>query len=202
MSLMAAGLALAAAFLPGRFVALYATCLLMSVAYSVPPVRLKAVAGADWVINLAGFGTLTFLAGWASTARSLTTAGLLLALGFGALFAALYPLTQLYQFDEDLGRGDHTFALALGKKRSLGVALLAVLLAFSLFGWAGASGVRGPRALVLAGALGVALTAWLLVLLPWYRRAEVMSPSCHQRGMHWALGAWAVTDLAVLAGFA
>ena len=31
---------------------LYVTCLIMSVLYSVPPMRLKAVAGADWIINL------------------------------------------------------------------------------------------------------------------------------------------------------
>jgi hypothetical protein len=28
-----------------------------------------------------------------------------------------------------------------------------------------------------------------------------MSAADHQRGMHWALGAWAVTDLAVLAAW-
>ena len=45
----------------------YAVCLVLSVLYSVPPLRLKAVAGADWVINMWGFGTLTPYAGWAAT---------------------------------------------------------------------------------------------------------------------------------------
>jgi hypothetical protein len=46
-------------------------------------------------------------------------------------------------------------------------------------------------------ALAVALAAWLIVLLPWLRTAEVRTPAQHQRGMYLALAAWAVTDLAV-----
>ena len=204
MCLMVMGLVLAAALLPPRFALLYAACLVMSVLYSVPPVRLKAVAGADWVINLVGFGTLTPLAGWASTGVPLARWGLLLTIGFGALFAALYPLTQLYQFDEDSRRGDRTFALVVGKRASLGIAIGCVLLAFGIFAWAvaarAANGgwVRGGRVWI---ALAVALGGWLLVLLPWRRDVERMAPSAHQRGMHLALAAWAVTDVAVLIGW-
>ena len=204
MGLMVLGLVLAAALLPFRFALFYTACLVMSVLYSVPPVRLKAVAGADWVINLVGFGTLTPLAGWASTGVPLSRWGLLLAIGFGALFAALYPLTQLYQFDEDSRRGDRTFALAVGKKASLGIAIGCVVVAFGIFAWAvqahggNGGGARGPRVWI---ALAVALGGWLLVLLPWRRNVEDMPPAAHQRGMHLALAAWAVTDVAVLIGW-
>ncbi len=200
LGLMVAG-QVAALALPVTYATLYAACLGMSVLYSVPPFRLKARAGLDWVINLAGFGTLTPLAGWAATGRPVTTPGLLLALGFGALFAALYPLTQLYQFDEDRRRGDRTFALVLGMRRSLSVALAATLVAFALFGAAAAVAGWLPAHRWRIAALGAALLAWGGVLVPWRLRWAGMTPDQHQRGMHLALGAWAVTDLAVVLGW-
>ena len=49
LGLMLAG-QVAAFLLPLEYVWAYAACFLLSVLYSVPPFRLKAVAGADWVI--------------------------------------------------------------------------------------------------------------------------------------------------------
>lgn len=201
LGLMVLGL-LVSLWLPRAYTWLYLACFIMSVLYSVPPARLKAVAGADWVINLLGFGTLTPLAGWASTGQPLTVWGWFVVWGFGALFAGLYPLTQLYQFDEDERRGDRTFALLLGKRRSMAVSIACVTAAFGLFiagaraaGW---SGAEAPRWAALAGAY----LAWLVLLIPWYRRAEAWAPARHQKGMYLALGAWAITDLAVLFGWA
>ena len=201
LGLMVAGL-LVSLVLPRPYTWLYLACLVMSVLYSVPPMRLKAVAGADWIINLLGFGTLTPLAGWASTGEGLTVWGWFLVWGFGALFAGLYPLTQLYQFDEDEQRGDRTFALILGKRRSTGVSIGSVTVAFGLFvaaaraaGWTAGDAARWA-------ALVVGYIAWVAVLVPWYRRAEEWEPARHQRAMYLALGAWAVTDVAVLIGWA
>ncbi len=185
--------------LPRGFTWAYAACFAMSVAYSVPPLRLKAVGGVDWVINMVGFGTLTPYAGWAATGRPLGTADALVLLAFCPLFAALYPLTQLYQWDEDLRRGDRTLAIMLGMRRSLAVALAATALAFLLLAWAARlREVRTWQWLVLA----LAVAAWLRVLVPWSRRCETMSPSEHQRGFYAALAAWAVTDVTVLVAFA
>src|SRR2546430_569802 len=103
---------------------------------SVPPFRFKAVAGVDWVINMWGFGTLTPFAAWAATGRPLDAGHALVLLGFCPLFAGLYPLTQLYQMEEDRRRGDRTLALLLGLRASLGVAIACTALAFALFGWA------------------------------------------------------------------
>ena len=64
LTLMAIGQVIAV-FLAPAFAIAYAICFAMSVAYSVPPVRLKAVAGADWLINVIGVGVLTPFAGWA-----------------------------------------------------------------------------------------------------------------------------------------
>jgi hypothetical protein len=51
-------------------------------------------------------------------------------------------------------------------------------------------------------ALAVAAVVWGLVLIPWRLHAARCTPAEHQRGMYWALGAWAVTDLAVAASWA
>lgn len=196
MGLMLAGGLAAAVLLPRAYTLVYAVCMAMSVAYSVPPLRLKAVAFADWAINMVGFGTLTPLAGWAATGRELTLPMALVFLAFCPLFAALYPLTQLYQADEDRARGDRTLALRLGMRRSLDVALGAMLLCFALLAAAAAQtgwGATEWRWLALVMALG----GWLAVLLPWRRAAGAWAPAEHQRGMYRALAAWAVTDVAV-----
>jgi 4-hydroxybenzoate polyprenyltransferase len=196
-ALMLGGLA-GSLLLPLSYRLAYAACLALSVLYSVPPFRLKAVPGADWAINLLGFGMLTPYAGWAATGLPVNTAGLLVLLGFGPLFAALYPLTQIYQIEEDARRGDRTLVRALGVRRSLTVATGSVALAFGLFiGGARAAGwerVDGWRWL----ALGIAAVAWGLVLLPWLRRSAVMAPREHQQGMYRGLLAWAMTDVVVV----
>jgi len=184
--------------LPVGFRIAYAICFVLSMLYSVPPFRFKAVAGVDWVINMWGFGTLTPYAAWAATGRPLDTGHGLVLLAFCPLFAGLYPLTQLYQFDEDRRRGDRTLALILGMRASLVVATLSTLLAFGLLAWA--------MMLLQVGAKGFTLLAplllWLAVLLPWLFDHAAWSPKQHQRGMYRALAAWAVTDLTVLFVFA
>src|SRR5881398_3537873 len=66
-----AGGQLVAFALPPAFRVAYASCFVLSILYSVPPFRFKAVAGVDWVINMWGFGTLTPFAAWAATGRPL-----------------------------------------------------------------------------------------------------------------------------------
>jgi len=197
LALMALGQGLSF-LLPWPFALVYAACFAMSILYSVPPVRLKAVAGADWLINMIGFGTLTPLAGWAASGVAVSRAGAWAMIAFCPLFAALYPLTQLYQLDEDRARGDRTLAIAIGVRRSLLLSCAFALLAFAMF----------ARSIVLNGAdsidallLGAALAAWIAVLVPWTVRAEGMSITQHKRGMYAGLGAWAVTDVAMLAVF-
>ncbi len=182
--------------LPVGFQIAYAICFVLSILYSVPPFRFKAVAGVDWVINMWGFGTLTPYAAWAATGRPLDVGHGLVLLAFCPLFAGLYPLTQLYQFDEDRRRGDRTLALILGMQRSLVVAIASVALAFGLLGWAAV--VLGAPIVALA----LPFAAWLAVLLPWLMRHVSWTPADHQRGMYRALTAWAVTDVVVLLVFA
>ena len=195
VALLAGGQLLAFA-LPPAFRVAYAICFVLSILYSVPPFRFKAVAGVDWVINMWGFGTLTPFAAWAATGRPLDAGHALVLLGFCPLFAGLYPLTQLYQMEEDRRRGDRTLALLLGLRASLAAAIGCTALAFVLFGWAAV--VLAVRAWLLV----VPLVAWVAVLVPWYRRRDTLPAAGHQRGMYRALAAWAVTDLVVLLVFA
>jgi len=150
----------------------------------------------DWVINMWGFGALTPYAAWAATGRPLDLGHGLVLLAFCPLFAGLYPLTQLYQFDEDRRRGDRTLALIVGMRAGLVIALACTLLAFGLLGWA-AVVLR-----VTASALALPLAAWLAVLLPWLTGYAAWTPAQHQRGMYRALTAWAITDIVVLLVFA
>jgi len=184
--------------LPRGFQIAYAICFVLSILYSVPPFRFKAVAGVDWVINMWGFGTLTPYAAWAATGRPLDAGHGLVLLAFCPLFAGLYPLTQLYQFDEDRRRGDRTLALILGMRASLVVATLSTLLAFGLLAW----GVRSLHVGSKGFALLLPLVLWLAVLLPWLAGHAAWNPKQHQRGMYRGLAAWAVTDLTVLYVFA
>jgi 4-hydroxybenzoate polyprenyltransferase len=178
----------------------YGVCFVLSLAYSVPPLRLKAVAGADWIINMWGFGTLTPLAGWTATGLPIDMARWLVLLAFCPLFAALYPLTQLYQLEEDTRRGDRTLACVLGVRRSLDAAIATAALAFALFAAAGirAGWVAGGTHVWRWGGLGLALAAWAWVLIPWRLQQARLAPADHQRGMYRALGAWALTDVVVV----
>jgi chlorophyll synthase len=189
--LLAAGVLLGF-LLPRAFAFIVLTCTVMSVLYSVPPVRLKARAGWDLLINCAGFGFLTPLAGWAVTGRAFTPAILWACAGFALLFATLYPMTQIYQVAEDRQRGDVTLVIRVGVGRSLMLALIAALGAHLLFVFSLLAMGRSPLPLALS------LLAWFAILIPWMTRWQSWTDSQHEAGMYWGLGAWAVTDLSLL----
>lgn len=198
VALMALGLA-AAVVLPRSFFIVYGCCFAMSILYSVPPIRLKGVPGADLIINMVGYGSLTFLAG----ALAVSPAGLghllgpiaWLTVGFGFLFGAFYPMTQIYQIPEDLARGDKTLVVRFGAQWALAFSIAAV----------SAQGVCQCAAAYLAGmgwpgvmAMLFSSGAWIFFTLDWLRRTEGY-PS--QRGMYRALRLWAISDVVVIAAF-
>ena len=191
-SLLLAASAILGFLLPRPFALLNLACVVMSVLYSVPPVRLKARAGWDLLINCIGFGLFTPLAGWALTGRPFDASIHWACWGFAFLFAALYPMTQIYQVAEDSRRGDRTLVIRLGIGRSLALALAAGLLAHLFFGAAALALGRNPLFLVPS------LAAWLGVLLPWMAGWRTWTDHRHETGMYWGLGAWAVTDLSLL----
>jgi len=189
--MLAASLALGF-LLPPLFAWSNAACVIMAVLYSVPPVRLKARAGWDLVINCVGFGMLTPLAGWGLTGRPLEPAFTWVAVGFAFLFGALYPMTQIYQIEEDRSRGDRTLVIQLGESLSLILALVLALAAHACF----LTGLlkMGGHSLPLV----ISLAAWLTVLLPWLARWRSWTPHQHEAGMYRGLAAWAVTDVSLL----
>jgi 4-hydroxybenzoate polyprenyltransferase len=197
LAFLAAGWVLAWTLGP-LFLAAYTACLVMSVLYSVPPIRAKARAGFDVLINSAGFGALTVFAGWAAIQQPVEPPIPFVAAGFLFLFAGFYPLTQLYQMDEDRARGDSTLALALGKRKVLWLSLLSVIVAFACFLCEAWLRYRHPASLGLV----VVFVLWLGLLIPWLRAADTTGRAREQRGFYQALWIWALTDVAVVLAMA
>ena len=106
---------------------LYGGFVLLSLVYSHPRVRLKARPVASLLVVAVGQGVLAFLAAWAASRDELTSAwsrdGVLGTLAATLVVLGLYPLTQLFQVDEDRLRGDRTLAVAWGARASFLVAL-------------------------------------------------------------------------------
>jgi 4-hydroxybenzoate polyprenyltransferase len=197
------GLALLVALrLPSRFLLACAACAVLSVLYSMPPVRLKGVAGLDWLVNFLGFGFLTPYAGWSLTGRAVTATGALLLASFTVLYGALYPLTQLYHLEDDTARGDRTFAAALGITRTFQLSIPMAILALAGFGLAASLTDWAPPTASRWAALGLAALVWALTLWPWWKRRSMLDSRGHQGFMKRCFLAWAVTDMAVLWAFA
>lgn len=115
------------------FLTIYLIIAAMGVAYSHPRIRWKASPVASALTVFIGQGALGFAAGWAAASGGL--AGLWSERGvWGMLSAAwttlgLYPLTQVYQIEEDAQRGDRTLAVTLGAVKALRFGLLCLTLA-------------------------------------------------------------------------
>jgi 4-hydroxybenzoate polyprenyltransferase len=109
----------------------YGAFVALSFAYSHPRVRLKARTLGSLAVVGFGQGALAFLAAWAATRGEIGSAwsidGALGVTSSVLLILALYPLTQLYQIDEDATRGDRTVAVAWGPGRSFVLALACTL---------------------------------------------------------------------------
>lgn len=113
---------------------------LVSMAYSHPSVRLKKYPYLSWLTAGIFQGAFTFLMcviGFQATGIDLLLQTELL---FPALFTTLlllgsYPLTQVYQHEEDLKRGDITLSLRLGKIGTFYFASLWFLVAGAAFIW-------------------------------------------------------------------
>lgn len=154
------------------FSVLYAIVVLLSVAYSHPRWRWKARALLSLVVVALGQGTVGFLGGWlcgAPSPPSLVGLDALLGLVVATLSAVgLYPLTQIYQIEEDRARGDSTFAVVFGPNASFKFALACIALALTamfplirrLFGW------------LDAALLAVVYAVLLLVVERWRRRFQ------------------------------
>lgn len=151
------------------FALLYLIMFWMSVAYSHPRTRFKGRPLAAVVTVAIGQGFLAYLGGWTCArgefVSALSLEGVLGVIASVAITTGFYPLTEVYQIDEDLRRGDLTFAAWLGPQRAFQLALAclsigglaAIALAVMRFGW------------IEASLLGVLLVAVAVPLVRWGR---------------------------------
>ena len=180
--------------LPSLFMWCNTSCIIMSVIYSVPPLRLKAKAGWDLLINSLGFGLLTPLAGWGLTKKPLTISMFIIITGFMVLFGALYPLTQFYQITEDIDRGDRTFIVVIGKKQSLILSIVLTVIAHLCFAW----GVMHYNYKLTLVPIVVSIIAWLIVIVPWLINCNLWNSKQHETSMYRALLAWFITNISLI----
>ncbi len=116
---------------------------LVSKAYSHPSIRLKRYAIVSWLV--AGFfqGFFTFLMVYLGVTRTPVTEALPPVVWFGAALTSLmlwgsYPMTQIYQHEEDIQRGDRTLSYrlgVLGTFRFTALVFAGVAVAFFLYYW-------------------------------------------------------------------
>jgi 1,4-dihydroxy-2-naphthoate octaprenyltransferase len=115
-----------------QLVLLYTTVMLLSVAYSHPRFRWKARPLLSLLVVALGQGGIGFGAGWVSAATPppalfSSREGMLGMAAAILLTTGFYPLSQLYQIDEDRQRGDFTFAVVYGPRTSFRFSLACLI---------------------------------------------------------------------------
>ncbi len=117
---------LLAAWVNLPFLAIYLLIFGMGLAYSHPRTRWKAHPLGGLATVGIGQGILASLGGWTAANADLLAVDALSWLGMvaaSAITVGFYPLTQIYQVEEDLARGDRTFAAWAGPRGSFLYAL-------------------------------------------------------------------------------
>ena len=86
-------------------------------AYSSPIVRWKGHPYLSVLVIFLSTGTNGFFMGYfSSSGMSISLLSLIAACGVASILVSLYPISQLFQLEEDQHRGDHTLALQIGVK--------------------------------------------------------------------------------------
>ncbi|MBX3000744.1 MAG: UbiA prenyltransferase family protein [Caldilineaceae bacterium] len=114
------------------FLVIYLIIFVMGAAYSHPHTRWKANPLGGLATVAIGQGVLAGLGGWVVANADLAAISPLHWIGLiaaSAITVGFYPLTQIYQIDEDLGRGDLTFAAWVGPRGSFIYAIIVMTLA-------------------------------------------------------------------------
>jgi 4-hydroxybenzoate polyprenyltransferase len=116
-SLVIQGIGLLLAPLVGwPFMAVCGAFAILGVLYSHPRTRFKGKPWPSWLTVMFGQGALGAIAGvTAVEAPKLTNELVLGVVAAAAIVGAIYPLSQVFQLDEDARRGDRTVAMMLGR---------------------------------------------------------------------------------------
>lgn len=149
----------------------------MSTAYSHPMVRFKKSPMASLLTVSFGQGAGAFIAGWlcgnGDWLSLLSLKALLGVLLMMAVTTGFYPLTQLFQIDEDTARGDMTFAVKY-ERRSFLFAVLCWAIAL-ICGIALAYLFYGVFEIICAAGCLVSLICYALWWRAGFNRADVRS---------------------------
>ncbi len=98
-----------------KFSVIYATSMLLFWLYSTPLARWKGDPVLSLVAIGVSTGTNSFLLGiLAAGQQTLGFSDGMVALGVALIILSLYPVSQIYQVEEDQARGDTTFAMKFG----------------------------------------------------------------------------------------
>lgn len=179
LALAGAPLALAAG---PEFVLLYVLIVGWTAAYSHPRTRWKSSPWKSAAAIALGQGALGFAAGWAATDADPALATFVAGASGAALTAlGLYPVTQVFQIDEDRRRGDRTLAVILGARGALRLGGVSLLIGGTVTAWLVAR-LYGPSdsVLIVLGYLGLVVAQQRLGSRPSYRRS--------MRLLNWATG--------------
>jgi 1,4-dihydroxy-2-naphthoate octaprenyltransferase len=137
-----------------------AIALVLSLVYSLPPIRLCARPIVDLAANAAGYGGIAFLVGHLATGGELA-AGMLAAAPYVALVGATFLHTTILDVEGDRATGKITSTVMLGIRASQALALV---LALGGLVWAGAAAWLGDGDPLAAIVLLVATPAFVVAL--------------------------------------
>lgn len=155
------------------FVAMIFIYGMVSKAYSHPAVRIKKYAISGWIITGLFQGLFTFVMCYVGVNDFSITNALkpqVLVPGFltSIMLWANYPMTQVYQHEEDSKRGDRTFSIMLGIRGTFYFAAGFFTLAAAGFTWYFATYMKSTYALAFLAALAPVLiffSIWFLQVL-------------------------------------
>ncbi|MCH7549168.1 MAG: UbiA family prenyltransferase [Candidatus Krumholzibacteriota bacterium] len=153
-----------------------AVSLVVSLVYSLPPIRLCARPFADLAANALGYGGLAFVIGFASRSEYVISAWLR-SLPWVLMVGATFLHTTILDIDGDDRSGKITTSVKIGVGWS---ALLAVLLAAAGTGWAWAVSWRSRGDLVAPVVLTISLAAFFYAYVR-VRRVGLSSGDQSQR---------------------
>lgn len=98
------------------FAGIYILSMLLFWLYSTPHARWKGHPLLSVLVIAISTGTNSFLLGILAGGNQITFLHLVSSLGVSLILIAMYPISQLFQIEEDRARGDRTFSIQFGKQ--------------------------------------------------------------------------------------
>jgi chlorophyll synthase len=143
-------------FISILFFLLVGICIILSVIYSTPPIRLKNKAGLDVLTNALGSGLVCSIAGWIVARPFLEYPWIWGAASVSGV-CAIYIPTTIIDSDNDRRFGVNTFAVKLGKKRAFYGGVISITLANALIIYMGMTNyLITPEFLIVAWPIAIA----------------------------------------------